>query len=38
MATGYNADAKITIGTSVDVGGINSGLNKIERSFKKSVN
>ena len=35
MATGYNADAKITIGTSVDVGGINSGLNKIERSFKK---
>lgn len=35
MATGYNADAKITIGTSVDVGGINSGLDKIERSFKK---
>lgn len=29
------ADGNIIIGTSVDVGGINTGLNKIEKSFKR---
>lgn len=30
-----NTDGNIIIGTSVDVGGINTGLNKITKSFKK---
>nr|DAU37941.1 MAG TPA: minor tail protein [Caudoviricetes sp.] len=35
MATGYKADGVITIGTSVDVGGINTGLKKITKSMDK---
>jgi hypothetical protein len=35
MATGYRADGVITIGTSVDVGGINTGLNKITKAMGK---
>lgn len=31
----YGADGNIVIGTSVDVGGINTGLYRIEKSFKR---
>ena len=33
--TGYKADGVITIGTSVDVGGINTGLKKIQNQMRK---
>ena len=34
-STTYGGDGTIVIGTSVDVGGMNTGLQKIEKSFKK---
>lgn len=33
--TGYRADGKLVIGTSVDVGGIDTGLNKIQSKMNK---
>lgn len=34
-STTYGGDGTIVIGTSVDVGGMNTGLKKIEKSFRK---